>query len=123
MTYTEAAQLARNTWFIERVTVAVSTYANYLLNTAEDDPQYAEKVGTAQRLASQSQHVVTTLLFTLAGDAEIQAAGPCISDAQLQMIVEKTVTKFYPVPPPVPPEAPPEVQHLPAPPPPSHYRQ
>jgi hypothetical protein len=105
MTYTESAQLIRNPWFVERVSVAVSTYTNYLLNTGEDDPQQADKIGVAQRLASQSQHVVTTLMFTLTGDSEIQAAGPCIPDATLQIIVEKTIVKFYPIPPP-PPEEP-----------------
>lgn len=106
MTYTESAQLIRNPWFVERVSVAVSTYTNYLLNTSEEDAQYADKVGVAQRLASQSQHVVTTLMFTLTGDPEVQAAGPCIPDATLQVIVEKTIVKFYPIPPPVPlPEA------------------
>jgi hypothetical protein len=103
VTYTESAQLIRNPWFVERVSVAVSTYTNYLLNTGEDDPQYADKVGVAQRLASQSQHVVTTLLFTLTGDSEVKAAGPCIDDDALQMIVEKTIVKFYPIPPPVEP--------------------
>lgn len=108
MTYTEAASLERNTWFIERVRVAVSTYANYLLNTPIEDALYEQKVTVATNLAKQSQAVVSTLMFTLAGDAEIQAAGPCIADPQLQMIVEKTLQKFYPVVPPPAPE--PEVQ-------------
>lgn len=99
MTYVEAAQLARNTWFVERVGVAVSTYTNYLLNTGEEDPLYASKISVAQKLASQSSVVVNTLMFTLSGDAEVQAAGPCIGDQQLQAIVEKTIQKFYPVPP------------------------
>ena len=98
MTYVEAAQLQRNTWFVERVSVAVSTYTNYLLNTPVEDPEYAGKLSVAQKLASQSSVVVNTLMFTLAGDAEVQAAGPCIPDAQLQAIVEKTIAKFYPVP-------------------------
>jgi hypothetical protein len=111
MTYTEAAALQRNTWFVERVGVAVSTYTNYLLNTALEDPQYGEKIAVAQRLASQSALVVSTLMFTLSGDAEIQAAGPCIPDATLQSIVEKTIQKFYPIPPPAPPpEAQPPAQ-------------
>jgi hypothetical protein len=108
MTYTEASALERNTWFVDRVRVSVSTYANYLLNTPEDDPQYAQKIGAAQRLSSQSALVVNTLMFTLSGDAEIQAAGPCIGDPQLQMIVEKTLLKLYPVPP-APVAAPPPV--------------
>lgn len=103
MTYTESAQLIRNPWFVERVSVAVSVYTNYLLNTGEDDPQQADKIGVAQRLASQSQHVVTTLMFTLTGDPEVQASGPCIPDDTLQIIVEKTIKKFYPIPPPAPP--------------------
>lgn len=109
MTYTEAAALERNTWFVERVRVAVSTYANYLLNTPVDDPQYGSKIALAQKLASQSQLVVSTLMFTLSGDAEVQAAGPCIADAQLQAIVEKTIQKFYPLPP--LPATPPELTH------------
>ena len=105
MTYTEAAALERNTWFVERVRVAVSTYANYLLNTPAEDPQYQAKIAQAQQLSKQNALVVSTLLFTLCGDAEVQAAGPCIADAQLQAIVEKTIQKFYPLPPP------PEVVH------------
>lgn len=100
MTYTEAAALERNTWFVERVRVAVSTYANYLLNTPVEDPQYAAKLAQAQQLSKQNTLVVSTLMFTLSGDAEVQAAGPCIADSSLQMIVEKTIQKFYPLPPP-----------------------
>ena len=98
MNYVEAAQLARNTWFVERVGVAISTYTNYLLNAALEDPLYNAKISVATKLASQSSVVLNTLMFTLAGDAEVQAAGPCISDAQLQAIVEKTIAKFYPIP-------------------------
>jgi hypothetical protein len=97
MTYTEAAQLKNNPWFVQRVDVATSTYANYLLNTPVADPEYAEKINAGTRLCRESAMVSQTLMATLIGDAEIQAAGPCIADAQLQMIVEKTIVKFYPV--------------------------
>ena len=97
MTYTEAAQLRNNPWFVQRVDVASSTYANYLLNTPTDDPDYAAKIDAGTRLCRESSMVSQTLMATLIGDAEIQAAGPCISDTQLQQIVEKTIKKFYPV--------------------------
>ena len=69
MNYVEAAQLARNTWFVERVGVAISTYTNYLLNAALEDPLYNAKISVATKLASQSSVVLNTLMFTLAGDA------------------------------------------------------
>lgn len=97
ITYTEANAIEKNSWFRDRVRVAVSTYTNYLLNTPAEDPQFQEKIDAAQRLATQSDSVVNTLMFTLSGDSEVQTAGPCIGDAQLQAIVEKTIQKFWPV--------------------------
>jgi hypothetical protein len=104
MTYTEAdASILNNDWFRRRVRVSVSTYTNYLLNTATDDPEYDSKISAATRLANSSEMVVNTLMFTLCGDVEVQTAGPAIPDAQLQLIVEKTIVKLYPQPPTPPP--------------------
>ena len=102
MTYTEASQLPNNMWFRDRVRVAISTYANYLLNADAADPEYDQKISAGTRIANQSDYVLQTIMFTLQGDSEIQAAGPCIPDAQLQLIVEKTIQKFFPVEPPPP---------------------
>jgi hypothetical protein len=97
MNYTEANTLMTNSWFRDRVRVSTSTYANYLLNTDAEDPEYDQKINAATRLANQSEMVVNTLMFTLCGDAEVQLAGPAIPDAQLQAIVEKTILKFWPI--------------------------
>jgi len=102
MTYTEAAQLALNPWFRDRVKVAVSGYTNYLLNADTADPEYAEKQEVATRIAREADMVTHTMLFTLSGDPEIQSVGIGMPDAQLQMIVEKTIKKFYPVEPAAP---------------------
>ena len=98
MTYSDAqASIQHNNWFQSRVQQAVSVYSNYLLNATAEDPEYDAKINAGMSIARQSAMVVQTLMFTLAGDAEVLAAGPAIPDAQLQMIVEKTVQKFWPV--------------------------
>ena len=97
MNYTEASTLERNSWFRDRVQVSVSTYTNYLLNTPTDDPDYDSKTAAGTRMAQQYQTMVSTLVFTLSGDSEVQAAGPAIPDPQLQSIVEKTINKLWPV--------------------------
>jgi hypothetical protein len=98
MNYTEAdASILNNDWFRRRVRVSVSTYTNYLLNSDPEAADYDAKVRAATQLANQSEMVVSTLMFTLSGDAEVQAAGPAIPDVTLQAIVEKTIQKFYPM--------------------------
>lgn len=98
MTYSDAiVSIEQNNWFRSRVREATSIYSNYLLNAATDDPEYASKISAGTRIASSADMVISTLMFTLSGDAEVLAAGPAIADAQLQMIVEKTIVKFYPV--------------------------
>ena len=89
--------LEQNNWFKGRVRTATSKYSNYLLNTATTDVEYEAKVNTGMRIAREADSAVQTLMFTLSGDAEVVAAGPGISDTQLQLIVEKTIKKFYPV--------------------------
>ena len=101
MNYTEAQTIERNSWFRDRVRNATSVYTNYLLNTAVEDENYDAKIQAATRIVNSIDSVVQTLVFTLSGDAEVQAAGPAIPDAQLQQIVEKTINKFYPITPPV----------------------
>ena len=98
MNYTESsASIFKNEWFKDRVRIATSSYVNYLLNTAPEDPEYAEKINAATRMTQQYENIVSQLMFTLSGDAEVIAAGPAIADAQLQAIVEKTIAKFFPV--------------------------
>jgi hypothetical protein len=98
MNYTEAkAAIEDNNWFRNRVRVATSKYSNYLLNTPVEDSEYTEKIEAAKKLSTQSNMVIDTLMFTLSGDEEVLNVGPCIDDAQLQMIVEKTIKKYYPI--------------------------
>ena len=98
LTFSDAnASIFVNEWFKGRVRTASSNWVNYLLNTATNDPEYDAKVSAGQRIATQSEHVVQTLMYTLAGDTEVQAAGPGIPDATLQILVEKTIKLFWPV--------------------------
>jgi hypothetical protein len=97
MNYTEtSAAIFNNAWFKDRVRVATSNYANYLLNTPAEDPEQADKLAVATRITQQYEIIVGQLMFTLSGDAEVQTAGPAIADGQLQQIVEKTIVKFVP---------------------------
>lgn len=97
MNYTEtSAAIFNNAWFKDRVRVATSNYANYLLNTPVEDPEQADKLAVATRITQQYEIIVGQLMFTLSGDAEVQAAGPAIADGLLQTIVEKTIVKFVP---------------------------
>jgi hypothetical protein len=97
MNTTEAQTLERNSWFKDRVRNCTSVYVNYLLNTDTADPLYEEKIQIASRISQTIDNVVITLVFTLSGDPEVNAAGPAIEDAQLQLIVEKTIQKYFPV--------------------------
>lgn len=98
MNFTETnASIYSSAWFRDRVRIALSHYVNYLLNTPTDDPEYQPKIDAATRMTQQYEAIVAQLMFTLSGDVEVQEAGPSISDATLQMIVEKTVKKYYPV--------------------------
>lgn len=100
MTYSDSAHSIRtNAWFRSRVDVALSGYTNYLLNTPSTDADHAAKTAYGTRIAQMSTTVVDTLMFTLSGDAEVLTGGPAIPDTQLQSIVEKTVTKVFPMPP------------------------
>ena len=101
LTFSDAnASIFNNDWFRGRVRTAASNYTNYLLNTDSADPDYQAKISTGQRIATQSEHVVQTLMYTLSGDAEVQTAGPAIDDATLQILCEKTIKLFWPVTPP-----------------------
>lgn len=98
LTFSDAiASIKNNNWFRTRVEAATSNYTNYLINTDPSDPNYDAKIQAGTRLASQSQQAIETLMFTLSGDQEVIQAGPAIPEAQLQMIVEKTLNKLYPV--------------------------
>lgn len=98
MTYSDAiASIEQNNWFKTRVRESTSIYVNYLLNTPVEDEQYDTKVSAGTRMAQQANMVVDTLMFTLSGDQEVLTAGPAIPEAQLQLIVEKTIIKFFPV--------------------------
>jgi hypothetical protein len=95
MNYTEtSAAIFANAWFKDRVRVATSNYANYLLNTGAEDPEYNDKIAVATKITQQYEVIVGQLMFTLSGDSEVQAAGPAIPDEDLQPIVEKTLQKF-----------------------------
>lgn len=97
MTYSDAnASIYTSDYFRGRVRTATSSYTNYLLNADVADPDYDTKTAVGTRLAQQADMIVSQLMFTLAGDAEVQTEGPAISDATLQMIVEKTIKKLYP---------------------------
>lgn len=89
--------LEQNNWFRSRVRAATSKYSNYLLNTPDTDADYEAKINAGMRIANSADMVVSTLMFTLSGDAEVVAAGPGIDDATLQTVVEKTIKKFYPI--------------------------
>lgn len=103
LTYSDVnTSIMENNWFRNRVRVSISTYANYLLNTGAEDAEYEAKVTTGQRIISGIDQAVQTILASLIGDVEIQGVGPTIPDNTLQMIVEKTVKKFYPVQPAAP---------------------
>lgn len=98
LSYSDAiASIKNNNWFRTRVEEATSIYTNYLINTGTEDPNYDAKTQAGTRIASQSGQVVENLMFTLSGDQEVIQAGPAIPEAQLQMIVEKTLNKLYPV--------------------------
>ena len=98
LTYSDSqVSIRQNNWFRGRVETATSKYTNYLINTPPSDPSYDAKSQAGTNLARQSSQAVETLMFTLSGDAEVLAAGPAIPDNTLQMIVEKTINKLYPV--------------------------
>lgn len=97
MTYSDAAaSIQNNQWFRSRVQVSTSKYGNYLLNTPTDDPDYVQKVAAGTRIAQQYSMIVDSLMFTLSGDQEVLDAGPAITDAALQPLVEKTIVKLWP---------------------------
>ena len=98
MTYSDIqASLERNEWLRGRCRTAVENFANYLMNTPTEDPDYDAKVNSGMGLLRSIDSVMMTLMPALAGDTELQAAGPAITDALLQTLVEKTVNKFWPV--------------------------
>jgi hypothetical protein len=102
LTYSDsAASIRNNQWFRGRVETATSKYSNYNLNASEGADQ-AAKIAYGKQLAENSIMVVNALMFTLSGDAEVITAGPGITDALLQTVVEKTIAKLYPMPPVVP---------------------
>ena len=97
MTYSDsAASIQNNQWFRSRVQVSTSKYGNYLLNTPTSDAEYAEKVAAGTRIAQSYFQIVDSLMFTLSGDEEVLLAGPAITDAALQPLVEKTIVKLWP---------------------------
>lgn len=98
MTYADIqASLEKNEWLKGRVRTAVSNFANYLLNTPTSDPEYDAKINSGMSLLRTIDTVMMTLMPALAGDSELQTAGPAITDALLQTLVEKTINKFWPV--------------------------
>ena len=98
MSYSDSiVSIKNNNWFRIRVEEATSVYSNYLLNTVAEDPDYDAKIQAGTNLARSSMQVVDTLMFTLSGDQEVIAAGPAIPEAELQMIVEKTINKLFPI--------------------------
>lgn len=98
MTYSDIqSSLEKNEWLKGRCRTATANFANYLMNTPEADPDYDAKVNSGMNLLRTIDTVMMTLMPSLAGDSELQAAGPAITDALLQTLVEKTINKFWPV--------------------------
>ena len=98
MTYSDIqASIEKNEWLKGRCRTSVENFANYLLNTPSSDPDQENKVNSGMSLLRQIDSIMMTLMPALAGDSEMQAAGPAISDSLLQTLVEKVINKFWPV--------------------------
>ena len=93
-----SAQLEYNQGLRQRTRNALATYSNYLMNTDPADPQYGAKIQAARNMGQTPDTNITTLMFWLAGDAEVKTNGDSIDDATLQSVVEKILTKLFPLP-------------------------
>lgn len=93
-----SAQLEYSQGLRQRTRNALSTYSNYLMNTDPADPQYDAKIQAARNMGQTPDTNLTTLMFWLSGDAEVKTAGEAIDDATLQSVVEKILTKLFPLP-------------------------
>ena len=96
-TLLDSAQLEFSARLRQRTRNALSTYSNYLMATDAADPQYDAKIKAARAMGQNPDLTVSALLFWLAGDAEVKAAGDAITDATLQSVVEKTLEKLFPL--------------------------
>jgi hypothetical protein len=99
MTYQEASTLKLNQPFIDRVRVAVAKWQDYLINTGEGDPEYAEKVAEGARINYNFEVEVQKVLNALIGDTELLAlqSGETVTDVQLSSICEKYIQAFSPM--------------------------
>jgi hypothetical protein len=96
-TLLDSAQLETSQRLRQRVRNSLSTYANYLMATGPEDPQYDAKIQAAKNMGANPDMAVNALMFWLSGDAEVKAGGESIDDATLQSVVEKTLQKLYPI--------------------------
>lgn len=94
MTYEESAALMRDQIFHGRVKVAGLKYATFIQgedpNTAAHSARYRWAQSFAQGPDIQAQQIQPMVVM----DAEVQAQGPDITDAALQMSVEAVVNKM-----------------------------
>lgn len=101
----ESAQLEYSAHLKQRARNALATYSQYLMNTDPADELYDSKINAARQMGAQPDQTVNALLFWLSGDAEVKAAGADITYTTLQSVVEKTLSKLFPIEPSTPPAA------------------
>lgn len=91
MTYEESAALMQDLDFRGKVKVALLKYAAYILGEAPNVTAHNARYKWAQGAFLQPDMTAAQIQPPVVMDANVQAAGPAVSDAALQTAVEAVI--------------------------------
>lgn len=93
MTYNESAALMTDLEFNGRIKVAAIKYADAIINEPSTTGAHNTRLRWAQGCFQNPTGTAQQLQPPVVMDAEVQADGPAITDAALQVAVETVVNK------------------------------
>jgi hypothetical protein len=88
LTYAQSAALMRDPTFVDRVKVAILKYANFILAEANTVAQHNARHRWAVSATVGADNVAQIVAQPVVMDAQVQADGGAITDANLQTSVE-----------------------------------
>lgn len=94
ITYSETAELMKDTTFIGRSEIACLKYASYIQGEDAAVPAHATRMRWAQATVTNVTQSVAVIMPVLVMDDKVQTDGAAITDPNLQSAVETSVNKF-----------------------------
>jgi hypothetical protein len=92
--YAQSAALMMDPDFRNRVKVACLKYSTYILDEPANTPAHNTRIKWAQNTVAAPDSAAQQVVQPVVMDAQVQADGATIADANLQTSVETTINKM-----------------------------